>query len=136
MTLSTIHPCQWHQQDLDQAGRPLLAFLTAFGVPLIHKAAFISPLADETSLQVSILNYPSLALDVAGRRIKIAWEENVSAHLDFDEELKVLHLYPFQVSALPIMHRRIVVCLVCKYSLAMRSCLIRSRLEWKAIPSW
>ncbi len=93
MTLSTIHPCEWHQQDLDQAGRPILAFLTAFGVPLINKAAFISPLADETSLQVSILNYASLALDVAGRRIKIAWEENVSAHLDFDEELKLLHLY-------------------------------------------
>lgn len=81
------------RQDLDQAGRPLFAFLAAFGIRI--PGNFVSGImtAQDFKFELSLLNYSSLSLDIKGRNIAIKWIDTLSSHLDFDADLKTLQVF-------------------------------------------
>ena len=94
MALSTPSSRHLRRQDLEQAGRPIHASLIAFGTP-IPSRNFAGTTLPSTNLQVSLLNYASLSLDIAGRNIKIVWTDTISPHLDFDGDSKTLQVFRF-----------------------------------------
>ncbi len=81
------------QQAFKSGGRPIVPFLRSIGVsvPLDPDTRPVYDLA----LPVTILNFSSLGLKVEGKRTRIGWVDDLTAHLDFDEATRTIFLFRF-----------------------------------------
>ncbi|KAL9607580.1 MAG: hypothetical protein Q9167_007519, partial [Letrouitia subvulpina] len=83
------------RQDIDQAGRPIQAFLASFGARVPRLETRQAESTTIIHLQASILNYASLSLNIVGRKISILWVDIMALHLDFDENRRRLRIFRF-----------------------------------------